>query len=162
MHLDVADTSVCATRCREGFGNPCQRFCSANVYEMVADEARGREVSSFRSTPRTASTARPATSPPLPDHHLGDSRRGLRAGLQALVAGRAPGRRRRLEPAQCMRKPPPWERAACGLLSATSEAFVSSDFPSYPNYSVYLSNIILLDETNRDLSATAAATIRTK
>ena len=26
---------MCATRCREEFGNPCIRFCPANVYEMV-------------------------------------------------------------------------------------------------------------------------------
>ena len=39
-HLLVADTSVCATRCREEFGNPCQHFCPANVYEMVADESK--------------------------------------------------------------------------------------------------------------------------
>ncbi len=41
VHLVVADTSVCATRCRSEFGNPCQHFCPANVYEMVPDEARG-------------------------------------------------------------------------------------------------------------------------
>jgi electron-transferring-flavoprotein dehydrogenase len=41
VHLVVADTSVCATRCREEFGNPCQHFCPANVYEMVPDEAKG-------------------------------------------------------------------------------------------------------------------------
>ena len=40
VHLLVADTSVCATRCREEFGNPCQHFCPASVYEMVADEAK--------------------------------------------------------------------------------------------------------------------------
>jgi electron-transferring-flavoprotein dehydrogenase len=40
VHLVVADTSVCATKCREEFGNPCQHFCPANVYEMVADEAK--------------------------------------------------------------------------------------------------------------------------
>jgi electron-transferring-flavoprotein dehydrogenase len=40
VHLIVADTSVCATRCREEYGNPCQQFCPANVYEMVPDEAR--------------------------------------------------------------------------------------------------------------------------
>jgi electron-transferring-flavoprotein dehydrogenase len=34
-HLIVHDASVCATRCREEFGNPCIRFCPANVYEMV-------------------------------------------------------------------------------------------------------------------------------
>uniref|UniRef100_A0A832I2Y9 Electron transfer flavoprotein-ubiquinone oxidoreductase n=1 Tax=Eiseniibacteriota bacterium TaxID=2212470 RepID=A0A832I2Y9_UNCEI len=41
VHLVVADTSVCATRCREEYGNPCQHFCPANVYEMVPDETRG-------------------------------------------------------------------------------------------------------------------------
>jgi electron-transferring-flavoprotein dehydrogenase len=38
-HLIVHDASVCATRCREEFGNPCIRFCPANVYEMVDDGA---------------------------------------------------------------------------------------------------------------------------
>ena len=41
VHLVVADTSVCATRCREEFGNPCQHFCPARVYEMVDDGAGG-------------------------------------------------------------------------------------------------------------------------
>ena len=40
VHLLVADTSVCATKCREEFGNPCQHFCPASVYEMVDDEAK--------------------------------------------------------------------------------------------------------------------------
>jgi len=40
VHLVVADTSVCATKCREEFGNPCQHFCPASVYEMVADESK--------------------------------------------------------------------------------------------------------------------------
>ena len=34
-HLIVHDTNICATRCREEYGNPCTRFCPANVYEMV-------------------------------------------------------------------------------------------------------------------------------
>jgi len=38
VHLLVADTSVCATKCREEYGNPCQHFCPASVYEMVPDE----------------------------------------------------------------------------------------------------------------------------
>jgi electron-transferring-flavoprotein dehydrogenase len=41
VHLHVRDTSICATKCREEFGNPCQHFCPANVYEMVPDPARG-------------------------------------------------------------------------------------------------------------------------
>jgi electron-transferring-flavoprotein dehydrogenase len=40
VHLVVADVNVCATRCREEYGNPCQHFCPASVYEMVADEAK--------------------------------------------------------------------------------------------------------------------------
>lgn len=40
-HLHVLDTNVCVTRCAEEYGNPCQRFCPANVYEMVGDKAEG-------------------------------------------------------------------------------------------------------------------------
>jgi electron-transferring-flavoprotein dehydrogenase len=40
-HLLVSDTSICATRCREEYGNPCQHFCPANVYEMVPDAKPG-------------------------------------------------------------------------------------------------------------------------
>lgn len=38
VHLLIRDTSVCHERCTEEFGNPCQRFCPANVYEMVPQE----------------------------------------------------------------------------------------------------------------------------
>ena len=40
-HLHVLDTNICATRCAEEYGNPCQRFCPAAVYEMVEDPAAG-------------------------------------------------------------------------------------------------------------------------
>jgi electron-transferring-flavoprotein dehydrogenase len=33
-HLVVHDTNVCATRCVVEYGNPCQYFCPASVYEM--------------------------------------------------------------------------------------------------------------------------------
>jgi len=42
LHLHVLDTNICATRCAEEYGNPCQRFCPAAVYEMVDDGAEGK------------------------------------------------------------------------------------------------------------------------
>ena len=42
VHLHVADTDICVTRCAEEFGNPCTRFCPVGVYEIVSDEAGKR------------------------------------------------------------------------------------------------------------------------
>jgi electron-transferring-flavoprotein dehydrogenase len=44
IHLKVSDTSICATRCVTEFGNPCQRFCPAGVYEMVDDGVGGKRL----------------------------------------------------------------------------------------------------------------------
>ncbi len=44
VHLHVADTTLCATRCVTEFGNPCTNFCPANVYEMIADGSGGRKL----------------------------------------------------------------------------------------------------------------------
>lgn len=37
-HIHIDDESICNGRCREEYGNPCQRFCPANVFEMVPCE----------------------------------------------------------------------------------------------------------------------------
>lgn len=42
VHLHVLDTEICATRCSEEYGNPCQRFCPAQVYEMEQNPKTGR------------------------------------------------------------------------------------------------------------------------
>jgi electron-transferring-flavoprotein dehydrogenase len=42
VHLHVLDTNICATRCAEEYGNPCQRFCPAAVYEMVESGVDGK------------------------------------------------------------------------------------------------------------------------
>jgi electron-transferring-flavoprotein dehydrogenase len=41
VHLHVADTEICRERCTREYGNPCQYFCPAQVYNMVPDETRG-------------------------------------------------------------------------------------------------------------------------
>jgi len=43
-HLHVLDPHICATRCREEYGNPCQRFCPAAVYEMVESGDGGHKL----------------------------------------------------------------------------------------------------------------------
>ncbi|MGH0037585.1 MAG: 4Fe-4S dicluster domain-containing protein [Myxococcota bacterium] len=36
-HLKIADREVCANQCAVEYGNPCEKFCPAAVYEMVPD-----------------------------------------------------------------------------------------------------------------------------
>jgi len=38
-HLHVSDLNICATRCVEEYGNPCQYFCPAAVYEIAKEGA---------------------------------------------------------------------------------------------------------------------------
>ena len=40
-HLVIHDTNICNTKCVVEYGNPCQNFCPANVYEM--EEANGSD-----------------------------------------------------------------------------------------------------------------------
>ena len=43
-HLHVLDTEICSTRCVEEYGNPCQRFCPAAVYEIETNESGRKEL----------------------------------------------------------------------------------------------------------------------
>lgn len=41
-HLQVTQPDICITKCTQEYGNPCQHFCPANVYEMVPkSDAKG-------------------------------------------------------------------------------------------------------------------------
>jgi electron-transferring-flavoprotein dehydrogenase len=37
-HLEVPDTGICYGTCLEEYGNPCQYFCPAKVYEFIEDD----------------------------------------------------------------------------------------------------------------------------
>ena len=41
-HLHVLDPNICSDRCVREYGNPCQYFCPAAVYEMVMDKGEPR------------------------------------------------------------------------------------------------------------------------
>jgi len=43
-HLLIADTDICNQRCTFEYGNPCQSFCPAHVYEMVFDDAGAKQI----------------------------------------------------------------------------------------------------------------------
>ena len=86
-HLIIHDTDICNTRCTREYGNPCQHFCPANVYEMVEDaDAPGKQ----RIHPPQPSQLRALQNlrhhGPLPDHHLGTARGRRRAQLRWHVA----------------------------------------------------------------------------
>ena len=45
-HLIILDTNICNTRCVVEYGNPCQFFCPASVYEMIESSTAlyGKEI----------------------------------------------------------------------------------------------------------------------
>jgi electron-transferring-flavoprotein dehydrogenase len=43
-HLKVADFNICVGRCVEEYGNPCQNFCPASVYEMVEESDKQKRL----------------------------------------------------------------------------------------------------------------------
>jgi electron-transferring-flavoprotein dehydrogenase len=48
VHLVVSDLSICSTRCVSEFGNPCQYFCPAAVYEMAETQVAAVEGAAVR------------------------------------------------------------------------------------------------------------------
>lgn len=43
-HLKILDFDICRNRCTYEYGNPCQHFCPANVYEIAGEDDRRLQV----------------------------------------------------------------------------------------------------------------------
>jgi electron-transferring-flavoprotein dehydrogenase len=43
-HLVITDLNICNDRCGKEYGNPCQHFCPAHVYEMEEDDKGKRKL----------------------------------------------------------------------------------------------------------------------
>ena len=41
-HLKILDLDICRHRCSVEYGNPCQHFCPANVYEIIREDDGNR------------------------------------------------------------------------------------------------------------------------
>ncbi len=41
-HLQITDNTICVDKCPGEFGNPCQHFCPASVYEVSIEESKTR------------------------------------------------------------------------------------------------------------------------
>ena len=41
-HLKILDPNICDTLCTQEYGNPCQHFCPAGVYEILEDAVTER------------------------------------------------------------------------------------------------------------------------
>ena len=79
VHLKVLDTSICVDRCTKEYGNPCENFCPAGVYEMVRRRPGRPAPADQRRELRALQGVR--HQGPVRDHQLDDAGRRLRAEL---------------------------------------------------------------------------------
>ena len=84
-HLIIHDTNICNTRCVTEFGNPCQNFCPANVYEMEEDASAPKRQSDPPESFELRALQDLRHHGPLRDHHLGAARGRRRAELRRNV-----------------------------------------------------------------------------
>jgi predicted subunit of tRNA(5-methylaminomethyl-2-thiouridylate) methyltransferase len=98
-HLHVADTNICADRCTVEYGNPCQYFCPAKVYEplfkQTGENGRRRRRPAADQLLELRALQDLRHHGPVSDHHLGPAAGRRRPGLYRDVSSRAFPRARR-------------------------------------------------------------------
>ena len=86
-HLVVADTDLCRDLCAEEYGNPCESFCPAAVYEMVDDTEQPGEEEALHPLRELRALQDVRHRRPVSGDHV-DAARGRRgARLHADVGG---------------------------------------------------------------------------
>ena len=84
VHLVVLEPGICHPRCTKEYGNPCQNFCPAAVYEMSAGTPSDQRVQL-----RPLQDLRHHGS--VSDHQLDSAGRWRRSLVRFVVAGKVSG-----------------------------------------------------------------------
>ncbi len=87
VHL-LVQTDVCYSRCGEEYGHPCQRFCPANVYEMLTNADGTQAAADQRVELRALQDVRHHGS--VPGHHVGAARGWRRSAVRRAVSAPEP------------------------------------------------------------------------
>ena len=83
----AAFSPICFDKCKEEYGNPCQYFCPANVYEMVNDGEERLQINFSNCVALISSILFPLDDPIVIDE-MKKIRKGLGNGFEIVINGK--------------------------------------------------------------------------